>query len=177
MDSFCEDINHYLRRYKYKKDNGYVSYYRGCFYSGGISKYNLQLRLIKPDGPWKTHTLVIARIKFKERRRGEGSSLLYFLCSIAKKYGIKHIGIEELNEYSEGFAEKLGFVKIKRNNAHRCWESSVKNLQTILEKRRVNGKLIRRRKKGEKQKIKLIEKEIHEKAISYLRRLLTIDNC
>ena len=75
-----------------------------------MMKYDLYLRVFghKTDF-WPEGTLVIARIGFKNIKKGHGTALLRFLVEHADEVGYAHIAIECANANAQAFGVKLGF--------------------------------------------------------------------
>ncbi len=71
----------------------------------------LYLRYNKDVVRWDKHTLVIARLSFDQRRKGNGMDLLRFFAQKSREYKYTKIGIEEANANSIAFARKFGFKK------------------------------------------------------------------
>ena len=109
----CDEFNVYLmNRFGYKRRP--ATHNRRTI-SARLKKFDLYFRFRSSRTPWDVDTLVIARIGFQEVRQGHGTDLIRFIVSLADKYGIKKIGIEETNENSSLFAQKLGFEEITTN--------------------------------------------------------------
>lgn len=65
--------------------------------------------------PGNEKTVVIARIGFKEEKKGNGTILLKFISEIAEKYDIGTVSLECVNENSYNFGIKMGFADIGNN--------------------------------------------------------------
>ena len=115
IDTFCEDLNGYLKeRFKYKRNQA-----RNNFYTIDVSTKKVDLYIRFNSIKWgKTNkiTLVLARIGFKRTRKAEGTNLLKFLLEKQPKYGYEEIGIEQCNENAVAFANKLNFRPIDEGN-------------------------------------------------------------
>lgn len=94
-------------RFSYKRDRVTRS---GCTLNANRVQYDLYLRVLghKTDF-WPEGTLVIARIEFKNIKKGHGTALLRFLVEHADEVGYAHIAIECANENAQAFGVKLGF--------------------------------------------------------------------
>ncbi|MDR1202762.1 MAG: GNAT family N-acetyltransferase [Tannerellaceae bacterium] len=93
------------------------------------SRVDLYLRIRREESLFPP---IIARIRFKKERIGNGTNFVRFLSKTALKYGFKHIGIESTNEKSKALAEKLGFYSIDGSN----YAVSVKNLLSSFQDKR-----------------------------------------
>lgn len=95
-------------------------------------KYDLYFRMFPtPEAGWPRETLVIARIIFKEERKGHGRSLLRFLAKLASEIGYHYIAIEATNDDSKAFSESFGINPI--NNGANCI-GSVDDVRRALER-------------------------------------------
>lgn len=93
-------------------------------------KYDIYLRLFPaPEAGWPRETLVIARIGFKQQRKGHGRNLLRLLTALAPEMGYKHIAIESANENSSAFGKRFGFKPL---HSGRSWLGSVEDIQCTL---------------------------------------------
>jgi hypothetical protein len=109
----CEEFNVYLMdRFGYKRRP--ATHNRKTI-SARLKKFDLYFRFRPSREPWDTDTFVIARIGFQDVRQGHGTDLVKFIISLADKYSIKKIGIEETNENSSLFAQFLGFKEVRRD--------------------------------------------------------------
>lgn len=127
---FCNDLNKYLKtKYKYKRNHAYENNLTICAYT---KQFDIYLRWNAEW--WKekyNNILVIARIYFREIEKGHGSSFLKFILDNADKYNYSYILIEQVNENSSVFAEKLGFNptdNVKRKN----YVISIDKLRSVL---------------------------------------------
>lgn len=81
-------------------------------------KYDIYLRLFPtPEAGWPRETLVIARIGFKETRKGHGRRLLSLISKLSDELGYRHIAIESPNEKSTAFGERFG-LKLMEGGHH-----------------------------------------------------------
>jgi len=96
------------------------------------AKYDLYFRLFpNPKTIWPRDTLVIARINFKEQRKGHGRKLLTMLVDLSAEIGYDKIAIETTtSEASARFAERFGFQPINKGND---WIGSVTDVREALE--------------------------------------------
>jgi len=80
-------------------------------------QYDLYLRVFghKTDF-WPEGTLVIARIGFKNIKKGHGTALLRSLVEHADEVGYAHIAIECANANAQAFGVKLGFENYRDNH-------------------------------------------------------------
>lgn len=94
--------------------------------------YELYLRITPPPGGiWDSETLVIARIGFKEHRRGNGRKFIHFLVECASILGYSKIGLECTNEKSNAFGRRLGF---QEHGAYNHLLGTVHKVTQILDK-------------------------------------------
>lgn len=95
-------------------------------------KYDLYLRLFpRPEAGWPRETLVLARIGFKEERKGHGRRLLTLITGLASEIGYKHIAIESANENSSAFGRRFGLQPMDERESN--WIGSVVDVQRALE--------------------------------------------
>ncbi|UFP98265.1 hypothetical protein [Pseudomonas fitomaticsae] len=95
-------------------------------------EYELYLRITPPPGGiWDSDTLVIARIGFKEHRRGHGRKFIHFLVDCASILGYSKIGLECTNEKSNAFGRRLGF---QEHGAYNHLLGTVHKVMQILDK-------------------------------------------
>jgi hypothetical protein len=95
-------------------------------------KYDIYLRLFpSPEAGWPRETLVLARIGFKDERKGHGRSLLTLITGLASEIGYKHIAIESANENSSAFGKRFGLQPM--DERERNWIGSVVDVQRALE--------------------------------------------
>lgn len=114
VKTLCNELNKYLmKRFRYKTPpacchiNNTLNAFRKPF--------DLHFRVNQQLEFWGNAVLVIARISFKEQRKGHGTSLLNFLCDISSLCGYTKIGIEQPNTDCDKFAERFNFKKYKDN--------------------------------------------------------------
>jgi len=94
-------------------------------------KYDLYLRLFpRPETGWPRETLVLARISFKEERKGHGRRLLTLITGLAPEIGYKHIAIECANENSSAFGRRFGLQPMEDRETN--WIGSVVDVQRAL---------------------------------------------
>lgn len=127
-----EEVDLYLRkRYNYKKKVAY----RGLSpltIKAEMKKFEIYLRYFDENNDYPNGTIVIARINFLRQRKGEGTMFLRFLYEISTKFNIQRVEVEETNEESAAFSEKLGFRKKPNSNNY---EIDIQKLGFELEKR------------------------------------------
>lgn len=93
-------------------------------------KYDIYLRLFPtPRAGWPRETLVIARIGFKNQRKGHGRNLLSLLAGMATEIGYHQIGIESTNEESRAFGKRYGLKPLDQTNN---WIGTVDEIQRAL---------------------------------------------
>ena len=122
------------RQFEYKQDRVNRSLIVGLAptVKADTPKYDLYFRLFPhPDAGWPRETLVIARIGFKNERKGHGRSLLTFVTDLAPEIGYKHIAIECANENSSAFGKRFGLQPM--DERERNWIGSVVDVQRALE--------------------------------------------
>lgn len=95
------------------------------------AKYELYFRLFpNPKTIWPRDTLVIAKINFKEQRKGHGRKLLGMLVDLSEEIGYDKIAIETtISEASASFAKRFGFQPINKGND---WIGSVTDVREAL---------------------------------------------
>ncbi|MDI2594757.1 hypothetical protein POF45_25495 [Pseudomonas sp. 681] len=95
--------------------------------------YEFYLRVTPPPGGiWDSETLVIARIGFKDRRRGYGRNFMEFLVECASTLGYSKIGMECTNENSEAFGRRLG---LQGHGPHNHLLGTVFNVACTLDRK------------------------------------------
>ncbi|NUU34752.1 hypothetical protein [Pseudomonas sp. C2B4] len=95
-------------------------------------KYDLYLRMFpRPEAGWPRETLVIARIGFKDERKGHGRRLLTLMTELAPELGYKHIAIECANENSSAFGRRFGLQPMDERGSN--WIGTVDDVQRALE--------------------------------------------
>jgi hypothetical protein len=104
-----------MKRYKYRLSLVYLTP-DNVVVCRRVSRVDLYLRIRRRESLFPSDCLIIARIRFRKERIGNGTHFVRFLSEIALKYGFKYIGIESVNEKSRSFAEKLGFHSIDSSN-------------------------------------------------------------
>ncbi|MFV0537992.1 MAG: GNAT family N-acetyltransferase [Dysgonomonas sp.] len=125
-----KEIDSYLmKRFKYRVSLVYLTP-DNIINTRRNSRIDLYLRIRKIESLFPPDCLIIARISFRKERIGHGTHFVWFLAGIALKYGLKHIGIESVNDKSRAFAEKLDFYSIDGSN----FAISVENLLLSLSK-------------------------------------------
>lgn len=94
-------------------------------------EYELYLRITPPPGGiWNSDTLVIARIGFKEHRRGHGRRFMAFLVDCASRLGYTKIGFECTNEKSDAFGRRFG---MQRHGAYNHLLGTVHKVACVLD--------------------------------------------
>lgn len=112
---FADLLACYLaEHFSYKRN--YVSVGLAPTVCARTDKYDLYFRVMPADDFWGHDTLVIARIGFKQSRRGHGRRLMAFLVECADCVGYSKIGIESINNDSEAFGAKFGLSQYKNGN-------------------------------------------------------------
>lgn len=134
IHEFCSDLNLFLiNQFNYKKPPAKV-------YLNTITAYrkkvDLYIRFKIETIIWKNDTLVLARIAFEKKQKGNGRKLLSFLVNHAKKYGYQKIGIEQANEASSMFARKYGF---QNQSQEKHWIVTVENLENNLKNYKIES--------------------------------------
>lgn len=107
IHEFCDELNLYLKkRYNYATNPARVNFSNITVYRAACDLY---LRY-KPRSRYGNESLVIARIGFKRKGKGNGRDFLNFLVNLSEKYNIDRIGIEQaLTEDGKRFAQRYGF--------------------------------------------------------------------
>ncbi|MBL4656590.1 MAG: hypothetical protein JKX73_01220 [Flavobacteriales bacterium] len=124
IEDFCGELNKYLQvNYSYKRPPAYAN--GNSTIDARRSKFDLYFRF-KPENENK---LVIARMGFKEQKKGHGTRLLKFISAISKKYEIKYISIESVNKNSFEFGKKIGFSDLGNGNMKITSEDLIFNLK------------------------------------------------
>lgn len=102
---------HLKEHFDYKRLR--VSEWLGRTVVAKTAKYDLYFRVTPTsvDGGWDNSTLVVARIGFREQRRGHGRALLQFLVDVSDKLPYTHIGIEQANPDATAFGTRFGFTR------------------------------------------------------------------
>lgn len=130
IDEFCDDLNDYLKdRFKYKRNQA-----RHRIHTINVLTRKVGLYIRFNALTWKKTskiTLVLALLRFKRTREGEGTNLLKFLLEKQSKYGYEEIGIEECNDNAKAFARKLNFKAIDERNEN--FVISIKDLKQTLD--------------------------------------------
>lgn len=94
-------------------------------------KYDLYFRLFpKPETGWPRETLVLARIGFKDTRKGHGRRLLTLITELASEIGYQHIAIESANDNSSAFGKRFGLQPMDDRGSN--WIGSVGDVQRAL---------------------------------------------
>jgi hypothetical protein len=106
ITDFCNELNRYLQdNYSLKRPPAHCNIKT---VDARRSKFDLYFRY----KPLDENQLVIARIGFKEQKKGHGTKLLKFLSEIIQSHGIESIILECVNENSYNFGIKMGFTDI-----------------------------------------------------------------
>lgn len=127
-EQFCGALNGYLMdRYGYKTKPAKLM--PGFRIHVSRSLVHLYARLKPNPAIWGDDTLVIAKLGFKQIRKGNGVSLLQFIAVNAPILGVKHIGIEQAQSLPMlNFVQKYNFEQI-------CvvsnWKISLKKLSVF----------------------------------------------
>jgi hypothetical protein len=104
-------LNNYLsHRYNLKRDSARPSPVNSEMIDAKRAAFGLYFRVAKKQLEWPHGTLVISRIYFRNKRQGNGRSLVTFLSELGRSLGYQFIGIESPNENSRAFAARLGFA-------------------------------------------------------------------
>jgi GNAT superfamily N-acetyltransferase len=118
------ELNNYLQeQFSYKTPAARRSF------SNKINAYRAKFDLHFRYRPFNEDTLVIARMFFTEERKGHGTRLLNFLCSIAAEHNIKDIILECPNENATEFGKALGFTTLSNENLSISIEDLFLNLK------------------------------------------------
>ncbi|TMM58441.1 hypothetical protein FEE95_03145 [Maribacter algarum] len=107
VENLCFELNKFLQKqFNYKTPPARVAYSNKI--NARRAKFDLYLRyrLSNKD------ELVIARMFFKEKRKGHGTRFLKFICQVAPIHNIQYIIIENPNENSLAFGQKIGFTEL-----------------------------------------------------------------
>lgn len=111
-EQFCGALNEYLMaRYGYKTKPATLM--PGLRIHVSRSLVHLYARLRPNPAIWGEDTFVIAKLGFKQIRKGNGVSLLQFLSANAPIVGVKHLGIEQAHSLPMlNFVQKYNFKMI-----------------------------------------------------------------
>lgn len=102
-------INAYLQEtFQYKKPMAHFGLTEDTIRADRV-KFDIYLRLYDVPERRPLPTMVIARIGFREKRKGNGTAFLRFITGIAVKYGYKVIEFECCNDNCKAFAGNFGF--------------------------------------------------------------------
>lgn len=127
IQKFCDDLNLFLKnQFNYKRLPAYVFLKT---ISTNRKKVELYIRFKSENEIWQKDTLVLARIAFETKQKGNGRKLLCFLVNHAQKYDYQKIGIEQTNDASAKFALKYGFQNLSQN---KHWIITVEDLRNNL---------------------------------------------
>ncbi|OYU09129.1 MAG: hypothetical protein CFE47_01910 [Pseudomonas sp. PGPPP1] len=108
---FSKMLNCYLSR-EFEEKKSLTESVIGHTVNAHGDEYELYLRVTPPKGGiWDSDTLVIARIGFKEHRRGHGRNFMAFLVESAGSIGYSKIGLECTNDKSDAFGKRFGLQK------------------------------------------------------------------
>lgn len=129
IKDFCNDLNQYLvQEFKYKIPPAHIHL---DTIDVNRKKVELYIRYKTDTLIWQNDTLVLARLAFETKRKGNGRNLLTFFVNQSEKYGYKKIGLEQTNKYAAAFAQKYGFKNLSEN---RHWIINVEDLKAELNK-------------------------------------------
>lgn len=129
IKDFCNDLNEYLiQEFKYKIPPARIHLNT---IDVNRKKVELYIRYKTDTLIWQNDTLVLARLAFETRRKGNGRNLLSYFVNQAEKYDYKKIGLEQTNKYATAFAQKYGFKNLSEN---RHWIINVEDLKSELNK-------------------------------------------
>jgi GNAT superfamily N-acetyltransferase len=98
-------------------------------------KIDLYLRLIthaSENRLWPQHTLVIARIGFREQHKGHGRALLRFLLTRAERFGYNKIAVESAGD-SIGIQTFCAKFFCNLHTSTRCNSNWIASLQHVSE--------------------------------------------
>ena len=125
-----------LKRFSYKPRYIHRRVWRSSATVSALSRqFDLYFRLFgRPDEHCPRHTLVIARIMFKQQRVGHGRALIERLVELAPTLGYQHLLIECANAKASAFAERLGLTPFD-NRRH--WIGRVDAIRQALEHKTV----------------------------------------
>lgn len=127
IEEFCLELNSYLQHnFSLKRPPAYNNF--NITINAKRSKFDLYFRY----KPGNEKILVIARIGFKEQRKGNGTRLLKFISEIADKHGIETVSLECVNENSYNFGIKLGFSDVGNKEMRISTKDLVSNVNKKL---------------------------------------------
>lgn len=126
INEFCSELNSYLQnKYSLKRPPAY--YNLNNTINARRSKFDLYLRYKQGNG----EKLVIARIGFKEQKKGHGTMFLKFISEIAERFDIEKVSLECVNENSYNFGIKMGFADIGNKAMEVSTNDLVRNIEKI----------------------------------------------
>ncbi|WP_404471053.1 hypothetical protein LG301_10200 [Vreelandella venusta] len=114
---FCNSLNIYLmERFGYKKLCASPS--SGVNITARRHKFDLYIRVFEMGNVyWGGKAIVISRIEFIKKRKGNGSNFLQFIIDFAQKNQYEVIGIEQATTPEiHSFAQKHRFSKIENSD-------------------------------------------------------------
>lgn len=114
---FCNSLNIYLmERFGYKKSCALPSL--GVNITARRHKFDLYIRVFERENVyWGGKAIVISRIEFIKKRKGNESNFLQFIIDFAQKYQYEVIGIEQASTPEiHSFAQKHGFSRIETSD-------------------------------------------------------------
>jgi len=127
LQDFCEEFSQYLKkRFKYKKN--FASWNRSGNVGARSKKFDLYVRLFADYSFWPHKTLVIARVAFHDKRKGNGTDFLRHLNEYSMKGGYENIAIESVNACSAAFGSRYGFTPWKSYHYIVSCKALAKNL-------------------------------------------------
>lgn len=105
-----------MERFGYKKSCASPSL--GVNITARRHKFDLYIRVFElGDAYWGGKAIVISRIEFIKKRKGNGSDFLQFIIDFAQKNQYDVIGIEQASTSAiHGFAKKHGFSRIEASD-------------------------------------------------------------
>lgn len=117
LKAFMYDMNEFLRKeFGYKRNHLYANQAGNVSSSYRIRKAKLFIRFKFIYNLHTDRIVTFSNVEFAQQRKGHFSRMIYEVCKNAKRYGIELIGLENcLNDYSNNFAKKFGFIEIVGN--------------------------------------------------------------
>jgi len=113
-DEECNDLFITIKNYITERFGGHVEYTqeKSRFFYKVDEVVDISIRY-QPVGYIDFYNCIaIAGIQFyKQKRQGNGTQFIKFLCTISEKFSISHIVIENVNDESSALARSLGFTK------------------------------------------------------------------
>lgn len=132
---FADELDIWLRqRFKYRSQIAH------CGISNTIHvrtvKVSLYLRLIQHTSSlWPSHTLVIARIEFREQNQGHGTAFLKFLVCQSKRINYANIGVEAAgdDEGIQRYCQRFFLKHPESSTSKLNWIAPIDHISSTLE--------------------------------------------